>query len=1506
MADEAMILVEISPDLSRFEDQLKRQLESSISKVEGSASATIKTAIEVEARNAAKDLKVVEASMARAEANTALLQQSLTELNASMKEMAKTQLYMARVMHDAFAPVEKQSSALQNLILTIGGIIEAAGAFGQIVSAGIGISKLTSEFVVLSNLKDKITGFFHDTEKAAGEGDKQLGFFGRSVNKVREIGSTLLERKPEEVEVGQILTTITTEYDHMGKVIGQTKKIHSTAFGEIDESLTLIKGKNDQLTKSYITQVEAVTGLQKRSREANKESNKELVEKTKKLFGGVRGVGEAKGKIKGPGTAGLDEFESLNRTIFGRIANFVRQSMHDVDFQVGKTTTGIRDKFLRLQATLNTIKVAPEQLGEALQGFAAIGGVANAIIPRVIDGIGGLISKFNKLTEESGVAKTAVSGLMKVVKTLGPVGVAAAGVIGAIGVGKAFQALAGKASRLQESMNAVQVTLGDAHEPFMTLLGDTTRLGSTQLEVNESITPMIPLLKNAGLSGAELADKLNQLVRRGVDLGSIFNKTSGEVLPALAAALRGEIDPAERLGISFNAAAVEARALANGAQKVDGQLDEQAKTVARLELILERSSFAANDYKNTQDSLANATRNYRAVLGELGFAFSAVFLKGSEKITSAMNKLISTLGPGLERVFTAITPLVDEFGEKVADIGLGIGQEAVEAFISSLTALIPVMNIAVDTLQAMLNTVEILSAVTSAIIPGNISLLQIYFTQWLVGKQVAVLLPVLTTGINLLAAATARLGAVNAAATMTNLAGAIGKLSGPITIAISGLLLLNQRLDENKRKAKEVIDETFTGIEMGSPTGMQAALDALDAQEKALQKKADTAFRTKAPPGSLVGFFDVEFFASDAARKADDALKHVDDKREELQGKLAAQNDLIASIQGRTGETEATILRRLSEAGIDLANIPFNQIMGTANKMITSFFSEKNKQSAEQLAAAFQKTQENLDALISTSSAVQSANSNLANAHQQLASATEAVTDIEKERVRILDDTISEAQELADAEEDLIRIGWRLRDLDQEEAELLKQIQELKAPATADELAAADRRVERAKIALAQATRAEKEALEELNDQGTTYIDLSGLTVDEIRTRLAIMRQSLATQKATERSKKKEGKTQEEIDEEAASNKLNVLDAAQALKDAEKERENIQNRALLNAPQIREAEERLLELGLDRKDATVQQSEAQERLNELKAGETTLSRALADLEERKQDALEAQAAAAGTVAQAANDVKMATIEQDLAQARITGNKSLELDAQIRLLELKAEQAGLDEETRRLYEEQLRLLREQGTQIHGFQMGMETLRTMAPVVLQATTEIGTSAAAGGKAAAAIDAMVAAFAETNAFRIFEQNMEELARVSGTRLPSPWIEGGLIQGVSGPTGQLIRAGERGYSELILPFQRDPMRSANLLARYAPEIASLVNDNPLQASAIGGARMYPARQNYISPNKPSKLEQKLDRLIALQEEANSKPYEINAPITVASPEPDFAARRTAWELKRLLDEVV
>ena len=210
-------------------------------------------------------------------------------------------------------------------------------------------------------------------------------------------------------------------------------------------------------------------------------------------------------------------------------------------------------------------------------------------------------------------------------KVLGDVGKVAAGFLAAnvvqSGV-KAFTGFIGKSItegiKLGESLNAVNKIFGESSKTVLDWgKQNATSFGLSQQSFNQLATPMGAILKNAGFTMDETAEKTITLTKRAADMASVFNTDVKTALEAIMSGLKGEANPLEQFGVGVTAAKVELRAMAETGKASASMLTDLEKTTARVNLILAETATSQGDFADTSKEAANAARIQQAKMEEL-------------------------------------------------------------------------------------------------------------------------------------------------------------------------------------------------------------------------------------------------------------------------------------------------------------------------------------------------------------------------------------------------------------------------------------------------------------------------------------------------------------------------------------------------------------------------------------------------------------------------------------------------------------------------------------------------------------------------------------------------------------------------------------------------------------------------------------------------------------------------------------------------------------------------
>lgn len=1542
-------LIEIQPDFSQFEQELTKGLQAAAQKAQKQANLSLNFD--------QRQVKTAESGVSSLSVSMDRLAKSVDTMNSSFIRASNSQRNFNRSSRDGSKQVQNQAQAFSSFAA------RAAIVGSQVAQAGTSVVRLTEDFQGFANLRAKATSFFsnvnEEAEKTPGKLDDVVAAFGRFFAPVEKIEVSTKTIKDANRAITQVETTTV-------KTAGSLKII--------DVAMTDAAG-------NFTGGTEKIIGGATKAAKATVEGSKSTV--------------QALNQTKKAGQT----FGGFFSSIFGRFKSesgstslFAGQAFANLGVKIRDLATRslarLREAFTSGLTSIRGFGTEIRSLFHNLSRFSSVADGFRAKLSEIGD-------RISSLRERGGPLGQVLGFLGDKLKTLGPAGAAGVAVAGfalvSAAAGKAIISLAQKASNLEESINAVSVTMGDAFPRFKELIGDTSKLGITQLELNESLTPIIPLLQDAGKSGEDLAGGLNELSRRAVDLGSIFNQSTSQVLVKLGAAIRGEIEPARALGVTFNAAAVDAEAAALGFEKVNGQVSEQAKTLARFNLVLEKTRFAAGDYANTSDGLANATRNFQSVIAELGFEFSAVFLPAAEKIRASLNRLATESGPLLSKIFDKLTPAVTQLGEVIADIAVdGLAGSFVDAANIASTTFIPMLQTVVKSVELALNSFEIFNTVMGKILPGELSIATIALTSFLVKLQVTSLLAVVTRGLNGVAAALKAVAAAQAAsAAVSKFSAALAGAVNPITAVVTGALLLWQVLGQGEsssealeKRVRSLADSGFVYLRVRSDEAKKALEEVFgtsvaDTLLNSIDKITDAQRRLAEAQEE----YNKEVSRSDATDTL--ALKATGDREKAAKALVDVENDIVSAeetvreavrqgniVQARAivgALEEGDVKDRLNKALREGENL---YIADTEASAENARIKEELTAATEDAAGAFQTLFTNLaksvdlvpqlDSLrVSLTSASEKLNelikernqliSNVVAKHLEEFNAVKSIRDIQRQ----IDDNTRERanleQQVVDTAARHEEIASRLSEIEERrtgflnrQVEIQARINELLAPPDPADVQAAQDALTRSQIKQAQLSRKRLDTEEEITDlgrdQSDLQVDLTGLSLDEAKSRLASARAAAAAK----RSRQKDSETSKE----AAEDELTL-------------------------------EEQRTLLEIDKRDAARDVNQRQEDLNKLLNPEITNREEISRLQEESKNITKDIKGLEKDIEGIEKDRRSINTDIEDIQRRI---RRLDEDAPGLILQKKiAEQdyqsllrgeSGITERIKGLNDQivgqrqSIKDLADQERQtIDKIRLGEEAVTTaLRAQNLERAHALGLINDQLSKAQDAVKRQISGVLANQVGNIFSESflqtdrgqvaadrflnqvvnnpsvlsavadalvitpggdireiLKRVLRELGINIPGFSAEGSVIPGAPGPMGTLMHVGEYGKPEAILPLTK-PGRFASVLQQslpYAhPSIQGMIGrmyQSSILDSLPGISAPLPLRSGKLATGsnatvfhsaKPTPTEQRLDRLIQLMEAMSDSDRSINAPITVNGvSDPDRAARKVVRELEKRLE---
>lgn len=250
---------------------------------------------------------------------------------------------------------------------------------------------------------------------------------------------------------------------------------------------------------------------------------------------------------------------------------------------------------------------------------------------------------------QTGPAAKGLSGLAAKMDSLGGkfskagnvAGLASAGIVAGIGLSVK------SASELQQMVGGVQAVFGKYSK---SVIGDSkaaaSAFGLSATEYDQFATLIGSQLKNAGVPMKELGSKTKSLIGLGSDLAATFGGSTSDAVDALSSAMKGEMDPIEKYGISLNQSMLQQQAAAMGISKNTASWTNAQKQQVILAAVTKQSGDAQGQFAKQSGTLAEQQQIIKAKLDNTVSTLGGVFLPLVSKVAAGVLDMVS--GPGFK------------------------------------------------------------------------------------------------------------------------------------------------------------------------------------------------------------------------------------------------------------------------------------------------------------------------------------------------------------------------------------------------------------------------------------------------------------------------------------------------------------------------------------------------------------------------------------------------------------------------------------------------------------------------------------------------------------------------------------------------------------------------------------------------------------------------------------------------------------------------------------------
>lgn len=246
-------------------------------------------------------------------------------------------------------------------------------------------------------------------------------------------------------------------------------------------------------------------------------------------------------------------------------------------------------------------------------------------------------------------------------------GAAAAGkaIAGGLAVGAA--AMAGLTAKALQLTGDLEQNMGGSEAVFGKYAGEMqqkakeafSKMGLSTSDYLATANKMGSLFQGAGFTVEESMKLSSDSMQRAADVASIMGLDTSAAMEAVAGAAKGNFTMMDNLGVAMNETTLANYALEKGMEKSYDQMTQQEKIGVAMEMFLDKTAYAADNYAKENETLA----------GSLGTAKAALtnFLDGSGDVDSlvgafknAATVIVDSLTEIAPRLVTGVTEIVQK------------------------------------------------------------------------------------------------------------------------------------------------------------------------------------------------------------------------------------------------------------------------------------------------------------------------------------------------------------------------------------------------------------------------------------------------------------------------------------------------------------------------------------------------------------------------------------------------------------------------------------------------------------------------------------------------------------------------------------------------------------------------------------------------------------------------------------------------------------------------------
>lgn len=271
--------------------------------------------------------------------------------------------------------------------------------------------------------------------------------------------------------------------------------------------------------------------------------------------------------------------------------------------------------------------------------------------------------------------------------------------------GMAGTALTSIVPKVVEMRSEVEQQVGGTEAVFKefakTVQNDASKafdkMGVSANDYMAYMNKMGSLMQGSGISIEKSMKLSSQAMQRASDVASIMGISVDDAMTAIAGAAKGNFTMMDNLGVAMNATSLSAYALSKGIKKTYKDMEQGEKIELAMQMFLEKSAYASNNYAKENKTLAGSLTTLKA----------------------SIKNLLAGTG-GVDQVLTAI----QNFGKILAQNLVTILPQVVQGLVGLINGIIPLLPSLIQAvLPALIEGITQLTIALIEVLPDMINMI---------------------------------------------------------------------------------------------------------------------------------------------------------------------------------------------------------------------------------------------------------------------------------------------------------------------------------------------------------------------------------------------------------------------------------------------------------------------------------------------------------------------------------------------------------------------------------------------------------------------------------------------------------------------------------------------------------------------------------------------------------------------------------------------------------------